>query len=188
MKAGWCSPAALAASALVVAVLAVGASAASPSFGAPLAPDIVPIPPPGLVAEVVSVQTTWTGGGNPCTGGFGHLETTLSGNASGGTPPYHFEWDFGDSSPPSVDQRATHAYAWNQSAYTATLTVTDSTGARAATEAIVPEPVFACAPVVIPPPYSLPLAIPPLAIPTAIMALGVGIAMVVLSIRRGKDR
>jgi uncharacterized membrane protein len=49
------------------------------------------------------------------------------GAAKGGTPPYQFEWDFGDGSVSQV-QNATHVYT-QVGNYTVTLTVSDSKGA-----------------------------------------------------------
>ncbi len=46
---------------------------------------------------------------------------------SGGTPPYSFNWSFGDGSSGSSDQSPAHQYS-TPGAYTATVTVTDSQG------------------------------------------------------------
>ncbi len=46
---------------------------------------------------------------------------------SGGTPPYNFNWSFGDGSSGSSEQNPAHQYS-APGAYTATVTVTDSQG------------------------------------------------------------
>jgi S-layer protein (TIGR01567 family) len=53
----------------------------------------------------------------------------FAGSASGGTPPYTYSWNFGDSAS-SSQQNATHAYS-GAGNYTANLTVTDSAGITA---------------------------------------------------------
>lgn len=50
----------------------------------------------------------------------------FSGNASGGSPPYTWEWNFGDGNT-SDEQNPTHVYS-EAGEYYAVLTVTDSTG------------------------------------------------------------
>ena len=49
----------------------------------------------------------------------------FEGTATGGIPPYEFEWDYGDGNTSSGDPHPTHNYA-NAGNYTVILTVTDS--------------------------------------------------------------
>jgi uncharacterized repeat protein (TIGR01451 family) len=63
-------------------------------------------------------------------GGYeGYIDTLIQfyGSAVGGTPPYTFEWDFGDSTQIVEEKNPTHKYT-KEGTYTATLTVTDSEG------------------------------------------------------------
>jgi PKD repeat protein len=53
------------------------------------------------------------------------LNVSFTGTATGGTPAYHYSWNFGDGSATSTAQNPTHSYA-TAGTYTATLTVTDS--------------------------------------------------------------
>ncbi len=53
---------------------------------------------------------------------------TIAGQASGGTPPYNFAWDFGDGSD-GLEDSTSHAYDL-QNTYTLTLTVTDSANTK----------------------------------------------------------
>jgi PKD repeat protein len=52
------------------------------------------------------------------------LSVAFTGSATGGTPPYHYSWNFGDGST-STSQNPSHTYN-AAGTYTATLTVTDS--------------------------------------------------------------
>jgi PKD repeat protein len=56
---------------------------------------------------------------------------TFHGTASGGTPGYLYLWRFGDGSPNATGPNQTHTYPQGTT-YTATLTVTDATGATSA--------------------------------------------------------
>lgn len=51
----------------------------------------------------------------------------LTANASGGTPPYTYTWEFGDGAAVSTDRNTTHAYRAD-GLYTAVLTVADQGG------------------------------------------------------------
>ena len=53
------------------------------------------------------------------------LSVSFSGTATGGTPAYHYSWNFGDGSATSTTQNPSHTYS-TAGTYTATLTVTDS--------------------------------------------------------------
>ena len=50
----------------------------------------------------------------------------------GGSPPYTYQWDFGDGSPPSSEPKPSHTYDVS-GVYTVTLTVKDSLGLAAQT-------------------------------------------------------
>lgn len=147
-------------------------------------PEILPPPHSTLVAEISSVNTTWVGPEPICAGGPGELVTSFVGNASGGSPPYQFQWAFGDGSPVSTEQDPTHVYSWNVSAYTVTLTVTDSQGSTGAVGAIVVEPGYYCPPNPLPPALPSFVGVPALAIPTVVVGLGAGIGVTVRTLRR----
>jgi PKD repeat protein len=79
-----------------------------------------------------------TASGNPTSGQL-PLTTNFAGSAAGGTPPYTYSWNFGDSgssSNTSTAQNPSHTYN-TVGSYTATLTVTDSaTPAHTATATV----------------------------------------------------
>ncbi len=58
------------------------------------------------------------------------LAVGFAGSASGGTPPYTYEWDFGDGSAGSTDQNPRHTYS-QQGSFPVTLVVKDSAGQSA---------------------------------------------------------
>src|SRR5262249_53307952 len=60
---------------------------------------------------------------------------TFQGSASGGSSPYSYAWNFGDGTT-ATGQAVSHTYA-NDGSYTATLKVTDPTGATASSSAAV---------------------------------------------------
>lgn len=59
-----------------------------------------------------------------------HLSVTFSGNASGGSPPYSFTWNFGDGTANGYGAQVTHEYA-TPSRYNVSLLVGDSLGKHA---------------------------------------------------------
>jgi PKD repeat protein len=61
------------------------------------------------------------------TSGPAPLTVNFTANASGGTPPYTYGWNFGDGQS-SIEQNVSHTYV-AAGTYVATLTVTDSLGA-----------------------------------------------------------
>ena len=61
--------------------------------------------------------------------GYVNESIQFHGSAQGGTPPYTWEWDFGDGNT-SHEQNPTHVYT-SPGNYTVTLTVTDSNGRHA---------------------------------------------------------
>ena len=68
-----------------------------------------------------------TASGNPTSGQI-PLTTNFTGSAAGGTPPYSYSWNFGDTGSTtntSTVQNPSHTYN-NTGTFTATLTVTDS--------------------------------------------------------------
>ncbi len=70
---------------------------------------------------------------NP-TSGPAPLVVDLSCTATGGNPPFLFEWDFGDGSPPSSLPNPTHQYGLAAATFTPICTVTDVDGDQASGE------------------------------------------------------
>jgi PKD repeat protein len=64
------------------------------------------------------------------------LNVSFTGTATGGTPAYHYSWNFGDGSATSTTQNPTHSYA-TAGTYTATLKVTDSASPAASASSTV---------------------------------------------------
>jgi len=73
-------------------------------------------------------QLLATASGSP-TSGLAPLAVSFTGSATGGTPPYTYNWNFGDGSSSSA-QNPSHTYSTIGN-YTANLTVTDSGSANA---------------------------------------------------------
>ncbi len=74
-----------------------------------------------------------------------NVPIAFAGSASGGTPPYSYSWDFGDGASSNL-QNPTYPYS-GAGTYTATLTVTDSTGitVKESTQVIVASQLIAIA-------------------------------------------
>ena len=91
-----------------------------------------------------------TASGNPTSGQI-PLTTNFTGSAAGGTPPYTYSWNFGDSgssSNTSTAQNPSHTYN-NVGSFTATLTVTDSaspTHTATSTVAVTADPIASAPP------------------------------------------
>jgi PKD repeat protein len=64
------------------------------------------------------------------TSGTAQLTVNFTGTAANGTPPYTWEWDFGDGSAKSAQQNPSHTYN-DPGSYHVTLKVTDSVAASA---------------------------------------------------------
>jgi hypothetical protein len=67
-----------------------------------------------------------TAGATPSSGAF-PLNVTLTANATGGWPPYTYDWSFGDGAPNGSGVSVSHVYRW-ASTFTANVSVTDSVG------------------------------------------------------------
>jgi len=63
-------------------------------------------------------------------------ETQFTPDASGGSPPYAFVWDYGDGSPSVAETRPSHVYEM-QASYAVTLQVTDAAGSTASVQKVV---------------------------------------------------
>ncbi len=77
-----------------------------------------------ITVSAVGNPLVATASANP-TSGQVPLNVAFTGTATGGTPPYAYGWNFGDGSATSTLQNPSHTYN-SAAAYTATLTVTDS--------------------------------------------------------------
>jgi PKD repeat protein len=81
-----------------------------------------------ITVETQPARLTASASANPTTGS-PPLTVQFSGSAAGGTPPYSYNWDFGDGVS-SQTQNPAHYYA-NPGTYVATLSVTDQTREKA---------------------------------------------------------
>lgn len=93
---------------------------------------------PAIKASAIGAVSFNGGGGSGLTAsasgtpvsGSAPLTVSFTGSASGGMPPYSYDWNFGDGSAHGTGQNASHTYAAAGS-YSASLTVTDGTAAKA---------------------------------------------------------
>ena len=127
---------------LGVTICFVLAASASSPLGAATGVGVPATDQPRSVLTANATFEGWTWSGNPCEQGTIFTAHFL-GNATGGTPPYRFDWDFGDGSPNSTVQDPSHTFSsgggWN-----VTLTVHDSTARSATAWVDVQLPAFAC--------------------------------------------
>ena len=77
-----------------------------------------------ITVSAVGNPLTATATANP-TSGQVPLTDAFTGTGTGGTPAYHYSWNFGDGSAANIAQNPSHTYN-SAATYTATLTVTDS--------------------------------------------------------------
>jgi len=77
----------------------------------------------------ISLPLTVVGSASPTSGPI-PLTVSFKAVPIGGTPPYIYEWDFGDETPTIGERNPTHGYA-TEGTYTATVTVTDNEEATA---------------------------------------------------------
>ncbi len=71
-------------------------------------------------------------------------DVSFIGNATGGTPPYTYFWEFGDGNT-STEQNPTHTYSWHSEPLAVNLTVTDANGTTAMTTvSFHTDPPFGC--------------------------------------------
>ena len=122
--------------------------------------------PTSSAGSPLNVTFTYMAFGS-CDGG--PASVPFNSSVSGGTAPYNYTWNFGDSSPTGYGAKPTHTYADSFGGpYNVTLTVNDSKRATAsATESMQ---------FVFPP---CPGSTPPILTPLDIIAIGVGAAAVV---------
>jgi PKD domain len=161
--------------ALVLVVLGTAGLLSAPAATA--APPTAP-----LTAAAEFTGWTWFGPGSPCGGGPVTFVAHFASNVSGGAAPYTYAWSFGDGSPGATGPDPTHDYpADGAKTWTATLTVTDATGATATNSTRVDPDTYSCpaepargqfAPTVVPFPLST---------PGGLLLLSGGLAVVVVA-------
>lgn len=105
--------------------------------------------PPYVVASASWNQVSATGLCGPP--GAYSLTVRFFGNATGGTPPYSYSWNFGDGSPASALQNPEHTFTGYP--YVGTLTVTDHQGNESNASVTIPE-IFAPCATAAPPPVT----------------------------------
>jgi PKD repeat protein len=118
----------------LVAISVLSSRSSPPSTGPGLISEARPLAP-GLAANFTE--------GSVLTGTCRRIAATvtLTGNATGGVPPYNFTWYFGPDSPLSYGRETNHTYTV-PGAYNVTLWVLDS----AKNNASVTQPVYAPSP------------------------------------------
>ncbi len=130
--------------AVVFAVLLLADVAATPAITLPALRSLSNGADSALAADATFEEWTWSG--NPCQGTGSDFTAHFLGNASGGTPPYTFLWNFGDGSPNSTLQDPGHIYSSSPSTsyWVVTLSVTDSSEANNSTSILVPLAAINC--------------------------------------------
>jgi outer membrane protein assembly factor BamB len=94
----------------------------------------------GLMVEIVPYYPLVVDAGGPYLGNVGDV-IHFNGSSSGGAPPYHWHWDFGDGNSSEI-QNATHVYQ-TAGQFAITLTITDAlsyTASGISTATIIPLP------------------------------------------------
>jgi len=146
-------------------ILLLASSTAAPTVGSPgavgqppnLTPSLHPAagtaPPLNVSARIVN----WTAIGPKasCGGGQDTFFAHFAGNATGGTPPYRYLWDFGNGAGTTTVQDPSHVFQGTtppRQQLNATLTVTDALGDSMSSTARAWVPVLTCPPVVFGPP------------------------------------
>jgi YVTN family beta-propeller protein len=130
--------------------------------------------PPHVEAAATWTEVAATGLCGPP--GVYSLTIRLYGNATGGSPPYTYSWNFGDGSPPSTLQDPEHTYVSFPNV--ATLTVTDHQGNQSQESVTIPGVVATC-------PTPAPISLLPSLI---VLALGTILGIVVGLVAYGRKK